>query len=40
MVSLESSIFDLIGDFLLDSYNDAFHKGKMSISQGRGMIRV
>ena len=30
--------FDLIGDHLLDSYNEAFDKGKMSISQRRGII--
>ena len=43
MVSLKSSMklfFDLIGDHLLDSYNEAFDKGKMSISQRRGIFSL
>ena len=34
------TFFDLIGDRLLDSYNEAFDKGKMSISQRRGIISL
>ena len=34
------TFFDLIGDHLLDSYNEAFDKGKMSISQRRGIISL
>ena len=30
--------FDLIGMHLLNSYNEAFSKGQLSISQRRGMI--
>ena len=32
--------FDLTGNNLLDSYNEAFDKGKMSISQRRGIISL
>ena len=32
--------FDLIGDHLLDSYNEASDKGEMSIFQGRGIISL
>ena len=32
--------FDLMGNHLLDSYNEAFDKGKMSISQRRGIISL
>ena len=32
--------FDLLGNHLLDSYNEAFDKGKMSISQRRGIISL
>ena len=34
------TFFDLMGDHLLDSYNEAFKKGKMSISQRRGIISL
>ena len=34
------TFFDLIGNHLLDSYNEAFDKGKMSISQRRGIISL
>ena len=34
------TFFDLVGDHLLDSYNEAFDKGKMSISQRRGIISL
>ena len=34
------TFFDLIGGRLLDSYNEAFDKGKMSISQRRGIISL
>ena len=34
------TFFDLIGDNLLDSYNEAFDKGKMSVSQRRGIISL
>ena len=34
------TFFDLIDDHLLDSYNEAFDKGKMSISQRRGIISL
>ena len=32
------NFFDLIGMHLLNSYNEAFSKGQLSISQRRGMI--
>ena len=34
------TFFDLIGNHLLDSYNEAFDKGKMSISLRRGIISL
>ena len=34
------TFFDLIGDHLLESYNEAFDKGKISISQRRGIISL
>ena len=34
------TFFDLIGDHLVYFYNEAFDKGKMSISQRRGIISV
>ena len=34
------TFFDVIGDHLLDSYNEAFDKGKMSISQRRVIISL
>ena len=32
--------FDLMGNHLLDSYNEAFDKGKMSVSRRRGIISL
>ena len=32
--------FDLMGNHLLDPYNEAFDKGKMSVSQRRGIISL
>ena len=32
------TFFDLIGTYLLNSYNEAFTKGQLSISQRRGVI--
>ena len=32
--------FELVGDRLLDSFNDAFKEGKMSVSQSRGVITL
>ena len=37
---LYETFFDLLGDHLLDSYNEAFDKGKMSISQRGGIISL
>ena len=34
------TFFDLVADHLLDSYNEAFEGGKMSISQRRGIISL
>ena len=34
------TFFDLIGKDLLNSYNDSFHKGSLSISQKRGSITL
>ena len=34
------TFFDLIGKDLLNSYNDSFHKGSLSISQKRGTITL
>ena len=34
------TFFDLVGDHLLESYNEAFDKGKMSISQRGGIISL
>ena len=34
------TFFDLVGDHLLESYNEAFDKGKMSMSQRRGIISL
>ena len=32
--------FDLLGNFLLDSFNAAFHHGKLSVTQNRGIISL
>ena len=34
------TFFDLIGKDLLNSYNDSFHKGSLSITQKRGSITL
>ena len=34
------TFFELVGDRLLDSFNDAFKEGKMSVSQRRGVITL
>ena len=34
------TFFDLIGIHLLNSYNEAFNKGQLSISQRRGVISL
>ena len=34
------AFFDLIGKDLLNSYNDSFHKGYLSITQKRGSITL
>jgi len=34
------AFFDLIGKDLLNSYNDSFHKGSLSITQKRGSITL
>ena len=34
------TFFDLVGDYPLESYNEAFDKGEMSISQRPGIISL
>ena len=34
------TFFDLVGKHLLNSYNEAFHNGQLSISQRRGVITL
>ena len=34
------TVFDLLGNSLLDSFNAAFHHGKLSVTQKRGIISL